>query len=327
MPANCPVSMNQRIFFFIARYSHSGVPLAQLRLAKAFLQRGFKVHFVIGYVPPELTLPTDLGFDIVNLAQPRTFKLIWPILRMIRSNQPNVIFSAEDHLNAVVTFAVLLAGSRARHSDKIICLSERDSRLLQSVYGRSATHVSSMALQDKMPANFAQYAKRPREKFALFVGGTFYANRAGIAWFVKEVAPHINIKICIVGRGFEQYREELEIDGKVEVIGGVVCLADWYQKAQFVIAPIFDGSGMKTKVAEALMYGKKIIGTPEAFSGYVDVAGRAGHVCASADEFVAAINAADDMLHSDFDRELRNIYEQTYSYSAAKARLERIMGE
>ena len=228
---------------------------------------------------------------------------------------------------AVLMVNYLAERNAVRHSDKVICLSERDSRLLQSVYGRSATHVSSMALQDKMPANFAQYAKRPREKFALFVGGTFYANRAGIAWFVKEVAPHINIKICIVGRGFEQYREELEIDGKVEVIGGVVCLADWYQKAQFVIAPIFDGSGMKTKVAEALMYGKKIIGTPEAFSGYVDVAGRAGHVCASADEFVAAINAADDMLHSDFDRELRNIYEQTYSYSAAKARLERIMGE
>jgi glycosyltransferase involved in cell wall biosynthesis len=108
--------MNQRIFFFIARYSHSGVPLAQLRLAKAFLQRGFKVDFVIGYVPPELTLPTDLGFDIVNLAQPRTFKLFWPILRMIRSNQPDVIFSAEDHLNAVVTLAILLAGSRARLS-------------------------------------------------------------------------------------------------------------------------------------------------------------------------------------------------------------------
>lgn len=108
--------MTQRISFFIARYSHSGVPLAQMRLAKAFLQRGFKVDFVIGYVPLELTLPTDLGFAIVNLAQPRTFKLLWPIVRLIRSNQPDVIFSAEDHLNAVVTLAVLLVGSSARLS-------------------------------------------------------------------------------------------------------------------------------------------------------------------------------------------------------------------
>lgn len=108
--------MSQRICFFIARYSHSGVPLAQLRLAKAFLQRGYMIDFVIGYIPPELTLPVDLGFDIVNLAQVRTFKLLWPIVRMIRHNKPDVIFSAEDHLNAVVTLAVLLTGSRARLS-------------------------------------------------------------------------------------------------------------------------------------------------------------------------------------------------------------------
>ena len=38
--------------------------------------------------------------------------------------------------------------------------------------------------------------------------------------------------------------------------------------AALVIAPIFDGSGMKTKVAEALMHGKHVVGTPEAFSGY-----------------------------------------------------------
>ena len=108
--------MTQRISFFIARYSHSGVPLAQLRLAKAFSQRGFKVDFVIGYVSPELKLPIDLGFHIINLDQPRTFKLFWPILRLIRRNQPEVIFSAEDHLNAVVTLAVLLARSRAKLS-------------------------------------------------------------------------------------------------------------------------------------------------------------------------------------------------------------------
>jgi glycosyltransferase involved in cell wall biosynthesis len=108
--------MNQRICFFIARYSHSGVPLAQLRLAKAFLQRGHKIDFVIGYVPFGLSLPADLGFEILHLNQPRTFKLFVPILGILRNNNPDVIFSAEDHLNAVVTMAVYLTGSRAKLS-------------------------------------------------------------------------------------------------------------------------------------------------------------------------------------------------------------------
>ena len=165
----------------------------------------------------------------------------------------------------------------------------------------------------------------PQEKFALFVGGMFYANRAGIAWFVEHVVPRIQIKICIVGRGFEDLRHELERAGKVEVVGAVDQLSDWYRDAHFVIAPIFDGSGMKTKVAEALMYGKKVIGTPEAFSGYEGLAERAGRVCANADEFVQAIEAADDMVKARFDPEMRALYEKTYSLPAARARLAEIM--
>lgn len=158
------------------------------------------------------------------------------------------------------------------------------------------------------------------------MGGTFYANRVGITWFVKHVAPHINIKTYIVGRGFESLRDELELNGKVEVIGEVDSLAQWYQDSYFVIAPIFDGSGMKTKVVEALMFGKKIIGTPEAFSGYEQIADQAGRICLSAEEFVAAIESADEIVNGSFDLELRAIYEERYSYTAAKSRLVSIMG-
>ena len=229
------------------------------------------------------------------------------------------------HALAVFLVNYLAERNSVRHSDKIICLSERDSRLLQKVYGRPATHVSPMALEDKLPAGFDQGAKPPQEKFALFVGGVFYANRAGIAWFVEHVVPRIEIKIRIVGRGFEDLRQELERDGKVEVVGAVDHLADWYRDAHFVIAPIFDGSGMKTKVAEALMYGKKIIGTPEAFSGYEDIADRAGRVCSTIDDFVAAIDSADDMVKAPFDRDLRSLYQETYSFPAARARIAKIL--
>ena len=230
---------------------------------------------------------------------------------------------------AVALANYLAERKSVKYSDKIICLSKRDSQLLYKIYGRAATYVSPMALQDKLPLDASHTVGQPinqqPQKFALFVGGTFYANRAGIAWFVEHVVPRIHIKICIVGRGFEALRQELERDGKVEVVGAVDHLADWYRDAHFVIAPIFDGSGMKTKVAEALMYGKKIIGTPEAFSGYEGVAERAGWVCSTADEFVAAIGCAKDLALASFDPELRALYEYKYSYPAARARLLGIM--
>ena len=230
----------------------------------------------------------------------------------------------------VRSFGVLLANMLAerkavRHSDKQVCLSERDSLLLKKLYGRSATHISPIALEDKMPVGFSEASELPAQTCALFVGGTFYANRTGIAWFVKNVVPRIEVPVCIVGRGFEALRSELEIPGKVTVIGEVASLAKWYQQAQFIIAPIFDGSGMKTKVAEALMFGKKIIGTPEAFSGYEGAAEQAGWVCKTADDFVTAIDRAENSIVNAFDRKLRDLYEENYSYRAAQSRLANIL--
>jgi glycosyltransferase involved in cell wall biosynthesis len=212
-----------------------------------------------------------------------------------------------------------------RFSDKIICLSERDSRLIKRLYGRSATHISPMALLDKLQADCSLVRKPPQEKYALFVGGVFYANRVGIGWFIKFVAHRIGIKVYIVGKGFEDLKATLELPGKVEVVGSVDNLSEWYLNSHFVIAPIFDGSGMKTKVAEALMYGKKVIGTPEAFSGYGEVTQSVGWQCLSADEFVAAIECAQGLPLKTFDPELRTLYEDKYSFAAAKKRLALIL--
>jgi hypothetical protein len=64
---------------------------------------------------------------------------------------------------------------------------------------------------------------------------------------------------------------------------------------------------MKTKVAVVLMFGKEVIGTPEAFTSYVEVPDNAGWVCESAEEFVAAINIASVSITKSFDPALRNI--------------------
>jgi polysaccharide biosynthesis protein PslH len=226
---------------------------------------------------------------------------------------------------AVLMVNYLAERKAVRYSDKIICMSERDSRLLERLYGSAATHVSPMALEDKLPINNELTATPQKENFALFVGGVFYANRAGITWFVKHVVPNIQIKICIVGRGFEDFKHELESEGKVVVVGAVDSLADWYRNALFVIAPIFDGSGMKTKVAEALMFGKRIVGTAEAFSGYEDITDQVGWRCTTADEFVDAISRAQREIEFGFDPQLRALYEKRYSLPAARDRLAKIL--
>jgi glycosyltransferase involved in cell wall biosynthesis len=230
------------------------------------------------------------------------------------------------HAAAVMIANYLAERSSVRHSDKRICLSERDSHLLRRLYGRSATHVAPIALHDRAPEGPGA-SDPPAEKFALFVGGMFYANEAGIAWYAEHVAPKIGMRTCVVGHGTEALRDRLELHENITVVGSVSSLADWYQRAHVVVAPIFDGSGMKTKVAEALMYGKRVIGTPEAFSGYEDLAQQAGEVCQSAEEFAVAINRSEDLPYCMCDPQLRMLYLQMYSFAAARKRLQAVLSD
>lgn len=227
---------------------------------------------------------------------------------------------------AVLVSNYLAERSAVRSSDKRICLSQRDSELLRRLYGRGATHFSAMAMRDRFPKVQVGRGEAPQERYALFVGGAFYANKAGIAWYCRNVAAQVSIRTYVVGKGMAAMKERLERHGKVTVVGEVDDLVPWYLGAHVVVAPIFDGSGMKTKVAEALMFGKRVIGTPEAFSGYEAVAAVAGVICAGADEFTRALVSEMERPSPVIDRRLRGLYQDYYSCEAASSRMQVVIG-
>lgn len=225
---------------------------------------------------------------------------------------------------AVLLGNYLAERSAARFSDKLICLNERDSSILKRLYGRGATHISAMAISDKLQSKMTPVSFQAC-RYALFVGGAFYANKAGIQWYCRNVAPSIPLETYVVGRGLEALKDDLERHVNVRVVGEIDDLGPWYQNAQVVVAPIFDGSGMKTKVAEALMFGKRIIGTPEAFMGYEDIAGIAGEVCVDTADFINALCREAARPFITIEPQLRTIYEDRYSFLAASSRLSSIL--
>mgnify|MGYP001766424135 CR=1 FL=1 len=234
-----------------------------------------------------------------------------------------------------VLFANFVAERKAvTKSDIIIVMTQKDSHDLAKLYGRGADYISPIALEDKFkayeseaPRAYESEAPRvpSKQRYLLFVGGSFYANRDGIRWFAKNVVPNIGIRTIVVGKGMEKLRAELECFGAIEVVGAVDDLSRWYLESECVIAPIFDGSGMKTKVAEAMMFGKKVVGTPEAFHGYENVMASAGWVCSNTEQFVDCINNLKETKLQIFDSYNRRLYERLYSKSAARARTAAIM--
>ena len=227
---------------------------------------------------------------------------------------------------ALAVLAANFAAERAavHASDTLICLSDRDSAGIARLYGRAASAIAPMALADQLVGQ-ARPDEPARKPYILFVGGGFYANLAGGRWFAEQVSPSLPLPTKLVGRGLEALAEPLREVAQVEVVGTVDSLTDWYRDAALVVAPIFDGSGMKTKVAEALMHGKHVIGTPEAFSGYAGEVIGANTVCTKAGEFRAAVERLLAQGPPRFDPAMRALYEGHYSYPAARARMAAIL--
>ncbi len=196
-----------------------------------------------------------------------------------------------------------------RYSDAIICLSERDSMGFDEWFGRKADIILPITFPDRVQCDKVLFPW----KYLLFVGSDFFPNIEGVKWFIEEVAPYIGCEVRIVGGccGNPALRD-MELPGNVTLAGYVDDLDDEYINASAVVAPIFKGSGMKTKTVEAMSYGKTILGTDEAFAGIECDYDKIGARCNTADEFISAINSSAfeplnqytlDLFHQNFSND------------------------
>jgi glycosyltransferase involved in cell wall biosynthesis len=94
----------------------AGVPLAQRRFALALKSAGHQVDFIVGHTPPDLTIPPTDGVNLISWDAPNVRSMLIPLIRYLREARPEVVFSAEDHLNGVILLAALAAGSKAKIS-------------------------------------------------------------------------------------------------------------------------------------------------------------------------------------------------------------------
>lgn len=97
-------------------FSLAGVPLAQQRMATALARKGFEVDMIIGYLDPQFEYHSPVGVNTIVLNKKRVRGFFFPLIKYVLKNKPQIIFSAEDHLNIVVLFALIFSGSHAKVS-------------------------------------------------------------------------------------------------------------------------------------------------------------------------------------------------------------------
>ncbi len=100
----------------VARYAVSGVPLAQIRLARALAARGHEVDLLVGYVADEYDVPVVEDVNTIVLDSPKVRFLLSDIVTYLANAKPEIVFSAEDHLNAIVLISAILTRSKTKIS-------------------------------------------------------------------------------------------------------------------------------------------------------------------------------------------------------------------
>lgn len=105
-----------KIAVITPNFTIAGVPLAQIRFARALANRGHEVELVIGYIDPGYAFPSAPEISIRHLGKRNARGMLLPLVDYFRRNRPEVVFSAEDQLNAFVLLAAILSGTKAKIS-------------------------------------------------------------------------------------------------------------------------------------------------------------------------------------------------------------------
>ena len=222
-----------------------------------------------------------------------------------------------------------------KYADINIVFNERDAKKFQAYYGKRPDVVIPLpapvpAISDNIMDSITA---KDDKKHILFVGKKYYPNLVGFKWFVDNVLPSLtdNIQVDVVGRGLEELRNEYS-DPRINVIGGVESLNPYYENADIVIAPLFDGGGMKSKTVEALSFGKIFVGTEESLFGFweemdSDIRGKTCYQCNTPEEWIQTINnLANDDIHK-FNEDIFELFKAKFSYDVVRDQLKAIMEE
>jgi polysaccharide biosynthesis protein PslH len=108
----------------------------------------------------------------------------------------------------------------------------------------------------------------------LFVGtGNYVPYERGLAWFVRKVLPRIeaqtSVVLDVVGGPPDR---PVQAKG-VRYVGTVPSVEPFYRASHGVVVPVFEGSGTRLKILEAMAYGRPVISTSLGAEGLPVVAG------------------------------------------------------
>ncbi|MFA7439131.1 glycosyltransferase [Castellaniella sp.] len=228
------------------------------------------------------------------------------------------------------------AEAQAHAADLVAFITEADRTLFEQLYGRpSLTDILPITVRD--PFGGACEVPGAGDGSVLFTGHFGFAPNQDALAVLHRVAsavnrgrgPHEVVRFVVAGAGLDRLPAPQAPGVTYHAAPGIQQMDALFRAASLYLAPVLWGSGMKTKVAEALSYGLPVIALPHACTGYEDAIRRDDGAMALAlartdDELVALLEARHRALDPRQSQRARDIYLASYSTAAQAARFTRI---
>jgi glycosyltransferase involved in cell wall biosynthesis len=193
--------------------------------------------------------------------------------------------------------ARLLAALQAdalRHAAAVACLSDGDAQALPAGPARRLQLPGYPLAGLRQHGPVAASAAGGGLLIGLIGTWTWAPNRAALQWMLAEVLPRLGpgARLLLAGTGLDRLPLHPAQQPRVQLLGRVADVADFYRRVDVVALPSLQGSGVQEKAIEAIAQARAVVATPHALRGLGP--GLPGHVlqAASAADFAASCHGA-----------------------------------
>lgn len=153
--------------------------------------------------------------------------------------------------------------------DKLFTFSKKDSDILKSLYNRDSEHVNFYIERNILDMDMANI--HLGDYFIMYGAWNRKENQQSIQWALDNIAQsQFNIKI--IGGGMpKELLDRIEPFQNMEYLGFVDDPYPIIAGSKGLIAPLFNGAGVKVKVIECLALGTPVVGTDVTFEGIENI--------------------------------------------------------
>jgi hypothetical protein len=167
-------------------------------------------------------------------------------------------------------------------------ISKRDQLTIKELTNQSDLFPICFNFESPLP-----FTTKKTVKVLAFANWDWAPNREGLTWFLNHVwifaQENSSLELVIAGFGnlasfnFSKFKN-------ISVVGEVESAKSIFNECHLLIAPLFYGGGLKVKTIEATLYGRTILGTPEAFVGTSLIHHKDVFIATSSSDWVKILN-------------------------------------